>query len=285
MTRTQIRQFLALVDAGNFTLAARRINVAQPTLSMGIGELEKRLGSQLFIREKRRIRLTEAGARLLPYARSIEQKFSLAESTITALPVPAKPVRLGLLHSISTLHVEEALATYAGSPVEIIEGSDRELSRALANGGVDMALTILPGGKTPEHAFELYSEPYLIALPEGHRLADRETVSATELAGETMIARRSCELLNLTSQFFTERGVRPPFSLRTANDERAMAMVRAGIGLTLAPLSLEREGIVMVRLEKFDLQRTIGLIFNADWLSHFGKDHPLPRSFFRTLRR
>ena len=55
ITRTQIRQFLAVVDGGSFTRAAELINVTQPTLSTGVAELEKHLGTKLFIREKRRI--------------------------------------------------------------------------------------------------------------------------------------------------------------------------------------------------------------------------------------
>jgi DNA-binding transcriptional LysR family regulator len=63
----------------------------------------------------------------------------------------------------------------------------------------------------------------------------RATLDPAELASDTMIARRSCELLAETSRFFTQRGVRPRFLLRSANDDRCMAMVRAGMGVTTAP--------------------------------------------------
>src|SRR5690554_4855710 len=100
ITRTQIRQFLAVVDAGSFTRAAELINVTQPTLSTGVAELEKHLGTKLFIREKRRIQLTQAGNQLLVHARKIQREFRLAEDATTSAISLKTPVRLGVLESI-----------------------------------------------------------------------------------------------------------------------------------------------------------------------------------------
>ncbi len=279
ISRTHLRQFLAVVDTGNFTRAASRINVAQPTLSAGIAELERQLGTLLFIREKRRIRLTDAGNRLLPHARNIERDFRLAETSTANIALPLRPIRLGVLDSFPTLALEQAIAAYSGEePIEIIEGSERELLTALANGGVDLAVTLL----RPQERFEshsLFCEAYRLALSEHHPLAAEAIVGADAIAGETMIARRSCELLAETSRYFTERGVRPPFSLRSANDDRVMAMVRAGLGITVAPESLGGPGIAMPRLAGFDHQRNVGLLFGADWQALYGSDHPLPAAF------
>jgi DNA-binding transcriptional LysR family regulator len=89
LSRTQLRQFLAVVDTGSFTRAAHVLNIAQPSLSGGIAELERGLGTRLLVRERRRIRLTEAGNLLLPLARSIERDFHAVETRIGNLPGPA----------------------------------------------------------------------------------------------------------------------------------------------------------------------------------------------------
>jgi DNA-binding transcriptional LysR family regulator len=83
---------------------------------------------------------------------------------------------------------------------------------------------------------------------------------AEELSGETMIARRSCEVLRETSGFFTSRGVRPRFSYRSSNDDRCMAFVRSGVGLTTAPKSHAGPGLVARRLDGYELCRRLGLI-------------------------
>lgn len=276
INRTHLRQFLAVVDTGNFTRAANRINVAQPTLSAGISELEKRLGAKLFTRTNRRVQLTEAGNRLLGHARAIEREFQLAEQSVTGVSAPVRPIRLGVLATIATAMLEVAIAGYDGAePVEIVEGGERELTAGLAAGQIDLALTLLRAGETRFQRESLFVEGYRLTLPAGHALAERDSIAAEEVAGETMIARRACEVLADTSRFFTERGVRPPFSLRSANDDKVMAMVRAGLGITVAPESLGIPGVAMPRLAGFDVTREIGLLFAPHWKDHYGDDSAL----------
>jgi DNA-binding transcriptional LysR family regulator len=89
-----------------------------------------------------------------------------------------------------------------------------------------------------------------------------ESVEGGELAGETMIVRRQCEGLPEISRYFTTRDVRPSFSLRTLSDDRAMSMVEAGLGVTVAPSSFMRSGLSSVKLAGFELSRDVGLVFS-----------------------
>lgn len=275
LSRVQIRQFLAVVDTGSFTRASNVLNVTQPSLSGGVAEMERQLGTRLFVRERRRIRLTEAGNLLLPMARAIEREFHRAETRVGSLPAPVRPIRLGVLESLSTSWLEGMLGRYAGDdPLELIEGGERELQAALASGSVDLAITLTPSDDLRQ-TMALFREDYCLALPISHRLASCSMVEAADVAGETMIARRSCEILAETSRFFTERGVRPRFSLRSSNEDRAMAMVRAGMGVTVAPRSLAQPGIAMVKLAQFERFRQIGIVFGEHWSTLYGAEHPL----------
>ena len=286
LSRIQMRQFLAVVDMGNFTRAAHSLNLAQASLSAGIAELERQLGTQLFVRERRRIGLTEAGNALLPLARTIEREFHRAESQVGSLPVSARPLRLGVLESVSTEWLGRAVAAYRGEePLELVEGNERELQSALGAGSIDLALTLCQGDDHPYKAEVLLSDDYRLALPAAHRLAGREVIDPAEVAGETMIARRSCEALAETSRFFTARGIRPRFSLRSANDDRVLAMVRAGLGVTVAPRSLGREGVVMIRLKGFDRTRRLGLIFGHHLNGVSGPAHPIGVALHETIRQ
>ena len=281
LSRTQLRQFLAVVDTGSFTRAALSLNIAQPSLSAGIAELERQLGTRLFVRERRRIGLTPAGNELLPLARGIERSFHRAETQVGNLPVPLRPIRLGVLETLALDWLEAIVAGYVGAePLELIEGSARELQAALASESLDLALTLLPPGGQGQ---ALLTEPYCMALPAAHPLAGAERIEARDVAGETMIARRACEVLGETSRFFTERGVRPRFALRSPSDERALAMVRAGLGVTVAPRSLGRAGIAMVPLAEFGLTRTVGIVFAPHWAVQFGEGHALPAAVATAL--
>lgn len=258
LKRAQVRQFLAVVDSGSFTAAARLLHVTQPTLSAGIAELERIVGNRLFERDRRALRLTEAGNRLLAPARAIEREFRNAEALVKGAAAPLPPLRLGVLASLPTRLIA-ALAASGGTarPLALTEGSDADLRHRLADHRLDAALTLLRSGEGAEC---LIDEPYAMILSTDHRLAHRDRLVAEELAGETMIARRSCEILAETSRFFTARGVRPRFILRSAAEDRCLALVAAGAGVTTGPVSLAGRGTVAIPLDGYDFRRRIGLI-------------------------
>lgn len=273
--RYLLRYFLAVVDQGNFSRAAALCNVAQPTLSVGIAKLERAVGAALFLRSSQRVELTAAGARLLVHARRIETEFTLAERALDTVEAPQR-LRLGWLASIPADRFAAALraerAAGGQTQVELIEGNERELQAHLARGRVDLAVSLIRPGGTRFAEEAVREEGYRLALPGGHRLARAASVAAEALGGETMIVRRHCEVLAATSRHFTERGVRPFFAMRSTNDERVLAMVAAGLGITLMPESYRERGgtgaaasgvagIGWPRLAGFDLTRRIGFLF------------------------
>src|SRR5688572_12966198 len=106
--RYQLRYFLAVVDEGNFSRAAQRMNVTQPTLSVGVARLEQEVGARLFLRSNRRVELTPVGARFLEHARAIEREFGAVEGAMRD-DAPQRRVRLGLLTTVPTPLVEAAV--------------------------------------------------------------------------------------------------------------------------------------------------------------------------------
>lgn len=256
--RYLLRYFLAVVDQGNFSRAAAHCRVAQPTLSVGIAKLEALLGRPLFLRSNRRVELTPAGIRFAARARRIEAEFIEAERD-REQDAPTKLIRLGIAPSLPTSLIEQALATVnASAPrecLEVVEGRRSELLPMLDRGRIDAVLGVIDGDPRGR---ALFRERYGVALSRAHRLAAREAISVEEIAGETMIVRRHCEALSETSRFFTARGVRPFMAARTFSDDRALAYVRAGLGITVMPRCFSGEGIAWVPLAGFDLVRRVG---------------------------
>jgi DNA-binding transcriptional LysR family regulator len=263
--RYLLRYFLAVIDSGTFTAAAAQSNVSQPTLSAGIARLERETGTKLFHRNSQRVELTEAGARLAVHARRIEREFHLAQAALTGL-APVDTLRLGMLATIATAELAALVAALAraapGVRVELVEGNPRALAQYLARGRVDAALTVLRG--VAPNAELLREEPYVLALPATHPLAGEPSLPGEAMADDTMIVRRQCEALPETSRYFTQRGIRPFFPLRTTNDDRALEMVAAGLGVTVIPASHARAGVVCPTLSGFDLRRTLGLVWGED---------------------
>ena len=263
--RYLLRYFLAVVDTGGFSRGAAQVNVTQPTLSVGIAKLEALVGAPIFHRTSQRVHLTEAGARLLTHARRIENEFNaLARSTTET--GRAGLVRLGVLSTIPTALLERLVAEHRRrddrAQMEIVEGTERDLVLRLGRGRIDLALTTLrDGGEWRQEP--LYRERYSLALPSWHRFASADVVRAEDLAEETMIVRRHCEALSKISRHFTERGVRPRFSFRTTNDDKALTLVRAGLGITVMPESYRDPDVARPRLAGFELSRAIGIVHGA----------------------
>jgi DNA-binding transcriptional LysR family regulator len=262
--RYHLRYFLAVIDTGNFSRAAAACNVSQPTLSVAIARLEKHLGHVLFHRTNRRVALTDAGARLAAYARRIEEEFAGAERAVSG-SIPTKLCRIGILASIPSIWIEDFLRAHRRADkderVEIVEGRERDLQDRLTRGRLDCALTLLRDGTDRTDHDMLFTEGYRLAMASGHALAGRAVIAAAELADEPMIVRRHCELLPETSRFFTASGVRPLFPARTINDDRALAYVRAGLGITMMPDCFRDPAIARPELQDFGFRRTIGLLY------------------------
>jgi DNA-binding transcriptional LysR family regulator len=262
--RYLLRYFLAVAETGNFSRAAKRVGVTQPSLSAGIAKLERELGVRLFDRDKHRVALTPAGSRFLVRARRIAAEYDLALQEVQHAPKP-RVLRVGVLATIPTATVEAIVAAHRGNGanevLEMLDGSERDLSERLDRGRLDVALTAV----RPHHArFSpelLRGERYLMVLPREHALAGADHLQAEQLAGEPMVVRRHCEALPEISRFFTERGVRPRFVLKTTSDERVLSIVRAGLGVGMMPEGFADPGVRFVRVVDFDLQREVGLLY------------------------
>lgn len=264
--RYMLRYFLAVAEAGNFSRAAKRVGVTQPTLSSGIAKLEGQLGARLFDRDKHSVALTPAGSRFLVRARRIAAEYDAAIQDVQQPPEP-RTLRVGVLVTIPTALLETVIARHRAAGghevLEFVEGSERDLTERLDRGRLDIALTAV----RPHHArFRpelLRGERYLMVLPRDHRLAEAEFVQAEQLAGDRMVVRRHCEALPEISRFFTDRGVRPRFVLKTTSDQRMLAVVRAGLGIGMMPESFDDPQVRFVRVVDFDLQREVGLLYAA----------------------
>ena len=277
LDRYLLRYFLAVVDQGNFSRAAAACNVSQPTLSVGIAKLERELGHALFVRSNQRVELTDAGARFLTHARRIEREFNIATQSM-GLSSDLPPFRLGIIGSVPGGLVASAVAEARPGRkhrFELLFGSERELAGHLAKGRIDLALTLVDRGADRFAERPVVTEGYGLALSAGHPLAGEPAIAPERLANETMIVRRHCEALSETSRFFTERGVRPHFALRSTNDERVLDMVAAGLGLTVMPDCYRREGVARPRLPGFEAKRTIGWAAVPDMEHLLGAPSPL----------
>lgn len=264
--RYLLRYFLAVVEHGNFTRAAESCNVTQPTLSVGIARLEESVGQRLFHRSNRRVDLTPTGAQFAEHARRIEAQFNLAEEAMKQHR-PDAILRLGVLATLPSAiiaAIAQGLSEIDGLRTEFVEGRASELQDRLDAARIDMAITTEPQGRHRAQFDPVATEGYGLALPASHPLGQRASIAAHELADNVMLVRRHCELLTATSQHFTARGVRPFFAARSRNDDRILALVATGVGVTVMPDCFVAPGVARVPMEDFAHMRTLGLLVRKE---------------------
>jgi DNA-binding transcriptional LysR family regulator len=251
-----LRYFLALADTGNFTAAAERCHVTQPTLSAGIARLEAELGTRLFDRG-RRSGLSAAGQRFLPHARTMTEEWRLARAEQRS-DRRGRVVRIGLA---STLPVTTALRWLAvvqnqfAVDLEISEGAADAVAERCRRGRCDIALYATRDPGPIDDAATLWREPFVLAAATGHIVSTRDRWSIRDLADTSFVLRAACEAHDEAQRLFAREGVRPRAVLRSADEERCAAAVLAGLGVSLMPRCLLRPGMTAAEIREVSLDR------------------------------
>jgi DNA-binding transcriptional LysR family regulator len=185
-----LRYFLAVAQQLHFTRAAETLYVSQPALSKQIRALERQLRVQLFEREPGGVRLTRAGAELMPYAEQMLGRWDGARSALSRVSdcslvvgMHTSPGR-GLLPAVRARMVASCPAV----ELELRHAPWGDRTAGLSDGSVDAAFVWLPLPQPPYRWVTVAREQRLVALPNDHRLAAGESVSMTDLLDEPFLA-------------------------------------------------------------------------------------------------
>jgi LysR family hydrogen peroxide-inducible transcriptional activator len=236
----QLRYFVAVADEGNFSRAAEKVHVAQPSLSQQIQKLEAELGQPLFDRLPRAVMLTAAGKRFGEFAQRILANLADAQRCIDECKGQAVGrLVVGAIPTIAPYLLPRLLPQFQQKhpkvTVEVVEDVTENLERRLDDGEVDLAL--LSTCESQELSRELLGEEaLLVAVPEGHRLTKKERLSWRHLKGEKFLTlhRTHC-LSRQVAELCGAHELNPEMAARGAQLITIIRMVRAGLGLSLVP--------------------------------------------------
>lgn len=272
----QIQYFIALAEELNFTRAAERCGVSQPSLTRAIQRLEEELGAQLVRRERNRTHLTEVGKRIRP---RLVQALSLTEMARKEADAFARmdvaTLSLGVMCTIGPTRlislVNHLECQYPQVNLTLRTSSGNEVIEWLLAGEVDAAIIGLPEYPDEIKVQHLYSERYMIAFPKTHRFVDRKTVPLCKLNGENYLERLNCEYMDFFQSTLSH--VNPDLykSLydtlesmqvrhESEHEDWIQAMVIAGMGCAIIPefMSLSPE-MEMRPLVEPEIHRTISV--------------------------
>ena len=237
----QLRYFVAVADEGNFSRAAAKVRVAQPSLSQQIRKLEAEMGQPLFDRLPRSVVLTEAGRCLLEYARQILASIGDARRCVDELKGKiAGHVAVGAIPTIAPYVLPQLVVTfqkhYPDVTLHIVEDVTAGIIQRIEAGELDVALASTCQQSPTLRREHLGNEPLLALVPEGHPLTKQTVVSFEDLKSQRFLLLHEMHCLSQQVHHLLEsRRLLPEVALAGSQLSTIANMVAAGIGLSIIP--------------------------------------------------
>jgi LysR family transcriptional regulator, hydrogen peroxide-inducible genes activator len=268
MEMHQVRYFRAMCEELNFTRAALRCNVSQPSLTRAISNLEKEFGGILFSRERSNTRLTELGRAVKPYLDQVyEQAANALEHARKLESKRGVELRLGLMCTVAPTQFVEFIsqmrATHPDVHMEIVDSNAGNLDSRLLMGELEAAVYCRPENTKNErlHYLPLFQEQMMIALSPAHKLAKQKEIRVLDLQGEPYLERINCEFGILGDEVFNRLGVDGKTVYRSDRDDWVLAMAAAGLGYAFMPKHLVvHSGVVAIPLIDPEFWREVSLV-------------------------
>lgn len=270
LTLKQLRYFEALARQGHFGRAAETCSISQPALSMQIKELEETLGTELFERGARQVRLSSFGEafalRVRDILRSVDELADMARASQNRL---VGRLRIGVIPTIAPYLLPTIIANLArvnaGLEPHVREMLTPRLLQELAEGRLDTAIVALPVSEPSLTEVALFSEDFVLVRPaadEGQPVPNGETLREMRLL---LLEEGHCFRAQALS--FCNMHAAPPRELLDGNSLTTLVqMVSAGHGVTLipemaVPIETRAASVSVARFANPPPSRTVGMIW------------------------
>jgi len=243
MTITQLKYVLAVAEHQNFTKAAEKCFVTQPTLSMQIQKLEDQLAIQIFDRSKKPIELTEVGRKIVNQAKNIVNE----ADRITDIVDQQKwfiggEFKLGIIPTVMPtllpMFLKSFIKRYPKIKLKIEELNTDEIIQRINDGHLDAAIAATPLENEQIKERVLFYEPFVGYIPSNHRLTSKKTIEVSDLDINDMLLLEDGHcfrdgVLNLCNAKKTKD--LNEFQLESGSFEMLVKLTNEGMGMTLLP--------------------------------------------------
>ena len=254
-----LRYFLALAGELHFGRAAQQLHIAQPALSQQIQKLEREIGTQLFVRTRREVQLSPAGAALRPHAeRAIREAAAGAEAARRTAAGEIGQLTVGFIETAASSLVPQAVRRFQAERPDV-GLTLRELGvssqiEGLRAGWLDIAIMRPPIEDQGLVVEQIVDEGLVAAVPSAHDLARRSRVGAAAVAREPLIALSREVVPGLYDQVLGLRQEHGggPIAQEATSIQAVLGLVAAGLGIAIMPASvrgLSREGVSFVAIQ------------------------------------
>lgn len=267
MELLQLQYFLTVARMEHVTEAARSLHVTQSSLSKTIQRLEEDLGVPLFDRTGRKLRLNEFGSKFLSRVERALFELEQGKLELRDLSNPEHGTLELAVTTASTLPniLREFRKKRPDIQFHVQMLTTQEMVTLLHRGEVDFCLSSPPIQDDDIECQIVFIDPILVAVPRGHRLADRSIVSLTELKDESFVGvKKGYGTRDFVDAICKSVGFVPTYVYEGDEPARLIQLVEAEIGIAFIPSTARdfREQITYLRVENHELVREIALLWH-----------------------
>lgn len=279
MTIIQLEYVLAVAESKNFTLAADKAFVTQPTLSMQIQKLEKELGVEIFDRSTHPIKITPIGEEIIAQAKVILKEAKKMSQMISELKTSLEgTLKVGIiptvLPTLLPLFYKNFVTQFPKAKLMIQELKTHEILEKLRADEIDFGILVTPLDHEDIIEKPLYNEPLVAFVPKDHRLSEKSKISDSDLVLDDLLLldEEHCfrnNVLSICDFFHTE--VNPKLEVDSGSFHTLIKLSKDGFGMTVLPslhaeeLSKEDRGLVK-EFERPIPVREVSLVYHKSQL-------------------
>ncbi len=240
MTLNQLKYLVTINECGNITLASKKLNLSQPSLTMQIKKLEDELGVKIFNRKNKPFVITELGQKIISQAK----KVLLEEKKINDIINLDKEIFTGKLRigitpslvlSISDIIISSFEKKFKNVELVISEIKSEDITNAIEESDIDVGIT--PYFLKTNNIIEqpLFYEPFVVYLPENHRLKNIKKLNIDDFEFENLLFTSESSISKQVSQLFKGFNLNYTKIIESQNLQTYINLSDKGYGIVIVP--------------------------------------------------
>jgi DNA-binding transcriptional LysR family regulator len=286
MTLRHIQIFIAVCDTGSTVKASQSLNLAQPSISLSIKEIEQNYGIKLFDRISRKLVLTEAGANFLVYAREINNNFISLETQIKDYDKTKKlsigsSITIGIF--ILPILIKQFKEQYPETELNVVIKDSVSIAAMVVENKLDFGF-IESNNSLGLYQKMITSTPFfedklVLAVSTDNPLSIYDTISLQQLNDQQLILReRDSAGRNLIDKVLASSNIKLPTIWESVSNSAIIAMVSENLGVTILPNGvisnhISKSRVKQIIINDVDFDRTYSIIHHKNkYLTHGAKD-------------
>lgn len=294
MELRHLRYFVAVAETGSLSQAAEKLFIAQPPLSVQIRQLEEEVGAALFTRHPRGVRLTAAGAALLPEARELLARAARLQGFAQLAP-PLQSLALGFVPSASTTVLPDLVRplreAHPELQLQLKEMITSEQIQAIIGGQLDAGLARTPARHPRLTVACSLPDPFCLVMPADHPRGRSGTVPLRDFADADFVAftrHRGPAYFDQSIYLCSQAGFSPRIRYEASTVHGVLDLVGAGLGVALVPAStslLAPAGVRVRALRQHTARETLALIQRKEGSALQAEVQARVAGIFKSLQR